>query len=325
MRLKPPKEITKDGKSEVNPDFVAWRKLDRLVLSWIKATVTEAVLGQIMRAKTAYDAWSTLEKSYGSQSPLRIMLLLKELLLIKKGSIQHRRLSTKLHSMFFVGNAEAEDFFVVEEEEIKVVVEINFRDVEIGLSHKCNLIRPIHNTNGHSARTCYDIPQAYSAMSLQDSLNEYWYPDTGTTNHIVASDDMMHNKAPQDGQENVMIGSSSRLSIKHTGDLLVDVNGNSFKLKNTLHVPTIAHNLLSVRKFTTDNDCLFEFSPYEFVIKDRRTNKIILQGPKKCNGLYPIALKRASENQERAAFGSWSTVPPAVVHVGDSVFGVVGI
>nr|VVW60779.1 unnamed protein product [Nymphaea colorata] len=65
-QVEPPKEITKDGKSEVNPDFIAWRKLDRLALSWIKATVTEAVLGQIMRAKTAYDAWSTLEKSYGS-------------------------------------------------------------------------------------------------------------------------------------------------------------------------------------------------------------------------------------------------------------------
>nr|VVV75583.1 unnamed protein product [Nymphaea colorata] len=86
-QVEPPKEITKDGKSEVNPDFIAWRKLDRLALSWIKATVTEAVLGQIMRAKTAYDAWSTLEKSYGSQSPLRIMLLRKELLLIKKGSM----------------------------------------------------------------------------------------------------------------------------------------------------------------------------------------------------------------------------------------------
>ncbi|KAF3787653.1 UPF0481 protein [Nymphaea thermarum] len=62
---------------------------------------------------------------------------------------------------------------------------------------------------GHSARMCYDILQAYSAMSLQDSINEYWYPDTGATNHIVASDDMMHNKAPQDGQGNVMIASLS--------------------------------------------------------------------------------------------------------------------
>ncbi|KAF3781176.1 hypothetical protein EJ110_NYTH34465 [Nymphaea thermarum] len=117
-QVEPPKEITKDGKTEMNPKFVTWRKLDRLALSWIKATIIEAVLGQIMRAKTAFDAWTTLEKSYGSQSPLRIMLLRKELLLIKKGK----------------------GFSAVEEEEIEVAVEINFRDVEISLSHNRNLL-----------------------------------------------------------------------------------------------------------------------------------------------------------------------------------------
>ncbi|KAF3778101.1 hypothetical protein EJ110_NYTH44203 [Nymphaea thermarum] len=146
-QVEPPKEITKDDKTEMNPEFVTWRKLDRLALSWIKATVTEAVLGQIMHAKNAFDAWTTLEKSYGSQSPLRIMLLRKELLLIKKGSIQHRRLSTKLRLMFFAGNVEAEGFSTAEEEEIEVAVEINFRDVEISLSHNRNLVQPIHNIN----------------------------------------------------------------------------------------------------------------------------------------------------------------------------------
>ncbi|KAF3775183.1 hypothetical protein EJ110_NYTH42826 [Nymphaea thermarum] len=102
-QVEPPKEITKDGITEVNPKFVAWRKMDRLALSWIKATVTEAILGQIMRAKTAYDAWSTLEKSYGSQSLLRIMLLRKELLLIKKGKKRLALLkSTSMNSTAFV-------------------------------------------------------------------------------------------------------------------------------------------------------------------------------------------------------------------------------
>ncbi|KAF3781855.1 hypothetical protein EJ110_NYTH35633 [Nymphaea thermarum] len=95
-QVEPQKEITKDGKTEVNPEFGAWRKMDRLALSWIKATVTEAVLGQIMRAKTA----------------MMLGRLLKNLM--------HRRLLTKLRSAPFAGNAEAEGFSVVEEEGIKI-------------------------------------------------------------------------------------------------------------------------------------------------------------------------------------------------------------
>ncbi|KAF3773247.1 hypothetical protein EJ110_NYTH55756 [Nymphaea thermarum] len=81
----PPSEtIMRDGKDELNPEFAIWRKSDQLVLSWIKATVSEAVLGQIIRTRSAQEAWKALENSYGSPSPLRVMLLKKELMFIKK-------------------------------------------------------------------------------------------------------------------------------------------------------------------------------------------------------------------------------------------------
>nr|VVV77252.1 unnamed protein product [Nymphaea colorata] len=75
----PSETIVKDGKSEVNPEFTVWKRSDRLALSWIKATVSEPVLRQIVTSKSAFEAWNTLKKSFSSQSPLRIMLLRKEL------------------------------------------------------------------------------------------------------------------------------------------------------------------------------------------------------------------------------------------------------
>ncbi|KAF3775140.1 hypothetical protein EJ110_NYTH51202 [Nymphaea thermarum] len=44
----PSETIVKDGKSEVNPEFTVWKRSDRLALSWIKATVSEPVLKQIV-------------------------------------------------------------------------------------------------------------------------------------------------------------------------------------------------------------------------------------------------------------------------------------
>ncbi|KAF3792131.1 hypothetical protein EJ110_NYTH12237 [Nymphaea thermarum] len=112
-QAEPQKEITNDGKTEVNPKFVAWRRMDRLALSWIKATVTEAVLGHIMCTKTAQDAWSALEKSY----------------------------------VPFAGNAEAMGFSVDKEEGIKVAMEIFSKDANISPSNEWTNMLPINNIN----------------------------------------------------------------------------------------------------------------------------------------------------------------------------------
>ncbi|KAF3772209.1 hypothetical protein EJ110_NYTH58486 [Nymphaea thermarum] len=48
------------------------------------ATVSEQVLGQILHVETAHEAWVELERSYGTHTPLRIMMLKKELNFIKK-------------------------------------------------------------------------------------------------------------------------------------------------------------------------------------------------------------------------------------------------
>ncbi|KAF3776097.1 hypothetical protein EJ110_NYTH33928 [Nymphaea thermarum] len=68
-------------------EYLPWLRPEQLALSWIKATVSEAVLGQILHMQYAKEAWDLLEKTYGSQSPLRIMMLKKEWNFIGKGNL----------------------------------------------------------------------------------------------------------------------------------------------------------------------------------------------------------------------------------------------
>ncbi|KAF3774891.1 hypothetical protein EJ110_NYTH52043 [Nymphaea thermarum] len=60
----PPEVIIKDGKSEINLEFIVWKRSNRLTLSWIKATISKPILGQIVSCKSAYAAWHTLKKSF---------------------------------------------------------------------------------------------------------------------------------------------------------------------------------------------------------------------------------------------------------------------
>jgi hypothetical protein len=54
-------------------------------------------------------------------------------------------------------------------------------------------------------------------------------------------------------------------------------------------VPDASKNLVSVHKFTYDNDAFFEFHPWHFSLKDRDTKRLLLQGRCK-DGLYPLPL-----------------------------------
>ncbi|KAF3778432.1 Retrovirus-related Pol polyprotein from transposon TNT 1-94 [Nymphaea thermarum] len=80
----PSQNIEAANQVQDNPTYESWHRSDQLALSWIMATVSEQVLGQILHVETAHEAWVELERSYGTHTPLRIMMLKKELNFIKK-------------------------------------------------------------------------------------------------------------------------------------------------------------------------------------------------------------------------------------------------
>jgi hypothetical protein len=77
------------------------------------------------------------------------------------------------------------------------------------------------------------------------------------------------------------------MPIFHIGQSIVHTRDHDLVLKNMLHVPNAFKNLVSVHKFTHDNNAFFEFHMWYFFLKDWAMRKLLLQG--RCmNGLYPL-------------------------------------
>ena len=70
------------------------------------------------------------------------------------------------------------------------------------------------------------------------------------------------------GSDSVMVGNGAGLPISHTGNIYFHSFGSQFQLKDVLCVPSIKKNLLSVAKFTIDNNCSFHFFPWGYCVKD---------------------------------------------------------
>ncbi|RVW44402.1 Retrovirus-related Pol polyprotein from transposon RE1 [Vitis vinifera] len=71
----------------INPAFVAWRRQDRTILSWIYSSLTLGIMAQIIVHNTSHSAWNALESIFSSSSKARIMQLRLELQSTKKGSM----------------------------------------------------------------------------------------------------------------------------------------------------------------------------------------------------------------------------------------------
>jgi hypothetical protein len=89
--------------------------------------------------------------------------------------------------------------------------------------------------------------------------------------------------------------SGSGIPISHIGRSTIHIHDRDLILKESLHVPSTSKNLVTIHKFTYDNNAFFEFHPWYFLLKDWDM-KNLLQGRCK-NGLYPLPVVAWSSRQ----------------------------
>lgn len=94
-------------------------------------------------------------------------------------------------------------------------------------------------------------------MHLNDASDDSWYPDTGASAHMTSKQGNLQSFSPYQGHDKIYIGDGSLLSIRAVGDSTLSSSSLSFQLKNILHVPSLKKNLLSVKQFCHDNNCIF--------------------------------------------------------------------
>jgi transposase InsO family protein len=88
-----------------------------------------------------------------------------------------------------------------------------------------------------------------------------------------------------DGTDEVMLGDSLGLAVSHIGSLTLKSPKKTFILKDTLCVPNLFKNLISVHHFTSQNNVFIEFHPSYFLVKDKISRVTLVKGACE-NGVY---------------------------------------
>lgn len=81
----PPRFITNEtNKTVSNTEFTKYQRQDSLICSWLLSSISVKLLPQVIRSKTAYGIWSTVERIFNSQSATKVMHYKRQLHNIRK-------------------------------------------------------------------------------------------------------------------------------------------------------------------------------------------------------------------------------------------------
>ncbi|GJU66123.1 retrovirus-related pol polyprotein from transposon TNT 1-94 [Tanacetum coccineum] len=119
------------------------------------------------------------------------------------------------------------------------------------------------------------------------SRDQQWYMDTGATSHLSSHTGNLHTSSLNRNFHSIIVENGSSIPVTHSGHVQIPNPYRPLHLRNVLVTPNIIKNLVSVRKFTTDNKCSIDFDPYGFTVRDYHTRQTLLR----CDStgdLYPL-------------------------------------
>ncbi|KAJ9554477.1 hypothetical protein OSB04_018522 [Centaurea solstitialis] len=115
-----------------------------------------------------------------------------------------------------------------------------------------------------------------------------WCMDTGSTSHLTNDPGKLSNFVCLSTPHYIRVGNGIPIPINGHGNTTTTTSINfPFRLNQVHHVPHIIKYLISVGKFTRDNQVSIEFDPFGFSMKALNTGRIITR----CNSsgeLYPL-------------------------------------
>ncbi|CAJ2675725.1 unnamed protein product [Trifolium pratense] len=143
--------------------------------------------------------------------------------------------------------------------------------------------------------------QAAMHTSSISSPDGQWYMDSGATSHMTGDGGNLTSYFNM--SNDITVGNGHHIPVIGCGHVSLP---NSLTLNNVLHAPKLIKNLVSVRKFTIDNDVSVEFDPFGFSVKDFQTGTLLMR----CNSsgdLYPIPTRPNTTTLPPTALAASST------------------
>ncbi|KAI3690006.1 hypothetical protein L2E82_47980 [Cichorium intybus] len=139
---------------------------------------------------------------------------------------------------------------------------------------------------GYSDYNPSDLAQTMQQVHL-NSNDPSWYMDSGASTHLTSDQGKLSSSMTTSPVTSIFVGNGSSIPIHGFGHASFTTPSHSYALKNILFTPSIIKNLLSVRKFTIDNQTSVEFDPSGFSIKDLKTGDLLSRHDS-TGDLYPF-------------------------------------
>jgi transposase InsO family protein len=104
--------------------------------------------------------------------------------------------------------------------------------------------------------------------------NEDWLVDSGASSSITGNNAVFDQYSILPHPIPIVVGNGETIHAIGKGDATIRIAKSKMKLKEVLHVPGIAHNLISVSKLTDDNKHVI-FDQNKATVVDTRTNETV--------------------------------------------------
>ncbi|KAL4386437.1 hypothetical protein GQ457_09G004620 [Hibiscus cannabinus] len=148
--------------------------------------------------------------------------------------------------------------------------------------------------SSHQEGAAVFVSEEFSPVVCEDTA---WFPDSGATAHLTPDLGKFISASPYTGSGKITVANGMVVPISHIGRSSLATDSRSLFLSNLLHVPCVNKNLLSVSRFSKDNNVSVEFFPNSCVVKDLGTQQVMLRGLES-NGLYKFFSKQDAAGQQ---------------------------
>jgi hypothetical protein len=143
---------------------------------------------------------------------------------------------------------------------------------------------------GHTTKHCLQFNSCNATVncaSTSQTKDTKWLNDSVASHNITGDLAKLYVHLEYDGTDEVVIGDGSSLRVSHIGSLAFHSPTRTFHITDTLCVPSIHKNLISVHHFTLQNNVFIEFHPFFFLVKDQITGAVLFKGVCE-NGVYTL-------------------------------------
>jgi hypothetical protein len=102
-----------------------------------------------------------------------------------------------------------------------------------------------------------------------------WYADSGARSHMTADAGNLSTFPPSAyTPSSIIVGNGALLPVTATGSHTFTFPQRNLVLKDVLVSPNIIKNLISIRRFTTDNNCSIEFDLFGLFADQERDRQV---------------------------------------------------